>query len=95
MSGGSMDYFYSKLEDAIGQIRGNSVRRQALRAHLTKLVEVLRAVEWNDSGDGDDREAQLIDDLVQPQELIDAAAEFLKSAIDEGEVVLQKLRDNQ
>lgn len=64
MSGGSMNYLYSQLEDA--KFRENTPGRIALRLHLDKLAKALKAVEWNDSGDGDDDEDDFIRDCLAP-----------------------------
>jgi hypothetical protein len=88
MSGGSMDYFYAKLEGVIPDIRGNTLRRRALRAHLLKLVEVLRAVEWNDSGDGDDHEDVLIDNLLRQDDRLEVARTHLRDIIEEAKEFL-------
>lgn len=58
MSGGSMDYLYSKVQDA--EFLENTNLRKAFRHHLQKVSEALRAIEWNDSGDGADNEDVLI-----------------------------------
>lgn len=68
MSGGSMNYLYRSVKDA--DFRTDTVLRRAFRAHLNTVANTLRAIEWNDSGDGDDRE----DDLIR--ECIGKAGEF-------------------
>ena len=73
MSGGSMDYFYGRLEDAANQFQRTTPERIALRTHMLKLACVLKAVEWNDSGDGDDEEERLLRELLTPQEVLVAA----------------------
>ena len=57
MSGGSMDYAYSKLEDAASAVRSSAdfhefpQLRIAIAQHIESLAEVLHAMEWSDSGD--------------------------------------------
>ncbi len=70
MSGGSMDYFYSHLEDAADKFILSTIARIAVRSHMLKLAKALRAIEWNDSGDGDDQEEELINDCLAPKEVL-------------------------
>lgn len=70
MSGGSMGYFYSRLEEAAGMFRLNTMERIALQSHMLKLAKALQAVEWNDSGDGDDDETRLIIECLAPREVL-------------------------
>jgi hypothetical protein len=58
MSGGSMDYLYSKIEYA--EFKTDTVLRRAMRQHLWKVAAALKAIEWNDSGDGANNEDELI-----------------------------------
>lgn len=59
MSGGSMNYLYSKIEcDAT--FERNTPERQAFADHLQKVAQALHDIEWVDSGDygpGDENEA--------------------------------------
>ena len=59
MSGGSMNYLYSKLEyDAT--FRTDTPERRAFAAHLVKVAKALHDIEWVDSSDnspGDENEA--------------------------------------
>jgi len=81
MSGGSMDYFYSRVEDVAYNLRATTVGRRALKKHLEKLALALKAVEWNDSGDGDDQEAELIRACVGPSRVLDTAVEDAQECI--------------
>lgn len=69
MSGGSMDYLYIKVEDA--SFREDTPLRRAFRSHLIKLAAALQAIEWNDSGDGDDREEELIREVLGPTRVLE------------------------
>jgi hypothetical protein len=67
MSGGTYDYFYGKLEDLIPNIRedggcsaASPAMRRAFKSHLWEIAAALRAIEWNDSGDGDNAERDLL-----------------------------------
>lgn len=59
MSGGSMNYLYSKLGyDA--NFSTNTPERRAFAAHLVKVAKALHDIEWvdsNDYGPGDENEA--------------------------------------
>jgi len=59
MSGGSMDYLHMKVQDA--EFSEGTESRRMFRQHLDLVARTLRAIEWNDSGDGDDDEGILID----------------------------------
>jgi hypothetical protein len=50
----------------------------------------MKAIEWNDSGDGDDREEELISELISPAAVEKSAAETLKKA---ARAVLRSLGD--
>jgi coenzyme F420-reducing hydrogenase beta subunit len=68
MSGGAYDYTYLKVERVAEEIDldGGSegcatpLLRQAFKNHLQDVAAALKAIEWNDSGDGDDDEEDLI-----------------------------------
>ena len=101
MSGGSYDYAYCKLEMLAGSIReeggcgaeySRPALRRALKAHIYKLANAMRAVEWNDSCDGDDTEIAKLEELLGPgAELVEALAQAkrdrdeLNAAIDRAE----------
>jgi len=66
MSGGSWDYFYSRLEDVATRLidsninQSEAVLRKALGVLLLKCSKALHDIEWVDSCDygiGDEREA--------------------------------------
>ena len=58
MSGGSMNYLYILVRDA--EFHTHSPERKAFREHLMLVANALRAIECNDSGDGDDQEVHNI-----------------------------------
>jgi hypothetical protein len=70
MSGGSYDYAYIRIEELAHQIKTDPFceeyskstpeLRKAFKKHLLKVAKALKAIEWNDSGDGDDKEVELI-----------------------------------
>lgn len=55
MSGGSYDYFFHRVDDMANRIGLEHERtrlvRTAFKAHLSKVAEACRAIEWVDSGD--------------------------------------------
>ena len=59
MSGGSMNYLYSKIEYE-ASFREDTPERRAFAKHLKLVAKALHDIEWVDSGDygpGDDTEA--------------------------------------
>lgn len=78
MSGGSMGYLCSRIEEAY--FHQNTPERRALKAHLDKLAKALRAVEWNDSGDGADDEAELIREALGDAAILESAVQHAKEA---------------
>ena len=62
MSGGSLDYVYSRVEMAADEIRSNcpGSLHQAFADHLAKVSKALHDIEWvlsDDYGAGDDEKA--------------------------------------
>ena len=61
MSGGSWDYAYSRFEDVAMRLAGStSVKRRALSVKVRDVAAAMKAIEWNDSGDGASDEPALI-----------------------------------
>lgn len=69
MSGGTYDYVYFKIEDLAAKINVTDPGcpdyvdvqlRQKFKELLYAVAKAARAVEWNDSGDGDSEEKELI-----------------------------------
>lgn len=80
MSGGSMNYLYQRIEwDATFET--NTPERRAFRKHLMLVARCLKAIEWNDSGDGDSQEEALLLECVGKQQIIDAALEHAKESV--------------
>lgn len=80
MSGGSYNYAYERIESLAREIRENSScfgspphLRRAFKFHLLKVAEAARAIEWNDSADGDNQEDQKILACIGPTGDLDAA----------------------
>lgn len=93
MSGGSMDYLYSRVVNA--EFKRNTPEREAFAKHLAKVSEALHDIEWVDSSDyakgdenaaileclGDERERILL------REVYECARRILRfSGIDKGRV---------
>jgi N-methylhydantoinase B/oxoprolinase/acetone carboxylase alpha subunit len=86
MSGGSMNYLYSKL-DYDATFHTNTPERRAFKEHLVKVSKALHDIEWVDSGDyrtGDENAA--IRACLSSEQL-------LESVIEQAEEALQNLRE--
>lgn len=90
MSGGSMDYLCYKVEEAT--FRLDTAMRRAFAKKMNLFAKCLHAIEWNDSGDGDSKEDELLRELLGPhaelEQLISearAAQSALAEAIAEAE----------
>lgn len=81
MSGGSMDYLYAKVEDA--SFRADTPLRAAFAAHLKRVARALRAIEWNDSCDGDDGEHEAILACISRADVLNVAIERADKALSE------------
>jgi alcohol dehydrogenase class IV len=88
MSGGSYNYEYHRIENLAYEIgrNANTPERKAFTTLLKHVAEAAKAIEWNDSGDGDDRELDMIrkalgDDWKKRclSELIEEAEELAKT----------------
>lgn len=92
MSGGSWDYFYSRLEDVATRMQCESDPiRKAFGSHLQKCADALRAVEWVDSCDTSPG------DEIEPIKAVlgaDGPALILNECIGEAERVLQLLQSS-
>jgi hypothetical protein len=93
MSGGSYDYAYTKLGDFIDEFsrrRHGRPLRQAFLEHLLIVQKAMKAIEWNDSGDGDPREREYIEACVGKQaEKVEALAQ-LNDAIKVAQDVIER-----
>ena len=82
MSGGSMNYLYSKL-DYDATFSTDTPERRAFRKHLARVAKALHDIEWVDSGDygpGDENEAirACLGDSRVMEAAIEAAEETVK-----------------
>lgn len=92
MSGGSYDYAYARLDDFAEAMRGTGgcgddaappALREAFREHLKLVARAMRAIEWNDSHDGDADESTLIRACLVPPPLSDALRTSMLSDLGE------------
>lgn len=90
MSGGSMDYLYFKVEDA--NFKDDTPHRLAFRKHLKKVALALKAIEWNDSGDGDDGEEQFINACISKADLLNCAVERAENTLSELQRVIKEVK---
>ena len=70
-----MNYLCFKVEEA--EFEENTLERKAFRKHLNLIARTLKAIEWNDSGDGDDQEADLIKQCLSDKNISDATLEMV------------------
>ena len=81
MSGGSMNYLYSKLLH-VATFATDTPERKAFRKHLLKVAEALHDIEWVDSCDkckGDENAA--IRACLQPDAVLWALVEQAKDVM--------------
>jgi hypothetical protein len=80
MSGGSMNYLYSKLEyDATFNL--DTPERRAFRKHLERVAKALHDIEWVDSGDyGLGEENEAIRACLGDSKIMEAAIEAAEEA---------------
>jgi hypothetical protein len=79
MSGGSYDYFYTKLDDMARSIRLINPERKAFVKHLKKVVKALHDIEWVDSCDyGVNAELPAIMECISEREVLSIAVEEAK-----------------
>ncbi len=95
MSGGSMDYAYRQVEEAMERFDQRTPERRAFADHLKRVAEALKAIEWVDSGDygpGDENEA--IRACLAPGEALEAAVRTAREAYDSlaGEIVRAEMK---
>lgn len=87
MSGGALNYFHESVQQmADNPALSTTVERKAFSQHLRKVAAALRAIEWNESGDGDDNESYLIRACL-------SKCDVLYAAIEEAEEILVTLEE--
>ena len=106
MSGGSYDYAYRHLEDFAEALRlrtpgqcyaASPALRMAFAEHCEMVAIAMKAVEWNDSGDGDSDETRLIEAVVAPANIDATAVRRIRKTAqamrDSGNALLEALAD--
>jgi len=87
MSGGSLNYVYSNVQDAASQLVGHSNPQfSAFGKHLVKVAKALHDVEWELSGDGAKNVVDSIRAVITPSDELHSAVEYAEQAL----FVLQK-----
>ena len=81
MSGGSMNYIYSKLEYE-ATFTADTPERRAFAKHLKLVVKALHDIEWVDSGDyGPGDETAAIRACLGDARILQATLEMAKEAV--------------
>lgn len=95
MSGGSLDYVFTRLDDAIDIIKSRATlpEHRAFARHLADVSTALHDLEWVWSGDcGDGDELPALKKVVSPRMMQETGVEELKRAITDGQRILKELR---
>lgn len=100
MSGGSYDYAFRHVEDFAAAMRqeggcgdySDRAHRELFRAHVRKVAAAMRAVEWNDSGDGASDECRLIRECLAADRLPEMMREALLEEVKRTEQALASAR---
>jgi hypothetical protein len=74
MSGGSLGYLYTRVEDAAEEVRGRArtALQRAFAEHLHKVAKALHDVEWLYSGDyGEGDEVAALEAVITPEFRLD------------------------
>lgn len=93
MSGGSMEYLYSRVESVARHcISSDLPERRAFGRHLAKVAKALHAIEWVDSGDwGQPRDADAIRAVITPEQEAQSMAADLRMLVEDAKKVLERL----
>ena len=86
MSGGSLDYVYSRVQEAAGSVRSmaRSPKHRAFADHLVKVAKALHDFEWAASGDSSFEDAEeAIDAVVSPADVLANATAEARRASDD------------
>jgi hypothetical protein len=92
MSGGSMNYLYSKLE-CNATFPANTPERRAFKEHLVKVVKALHDIEWVDScdyGPGDENAA--IRACLSSEQLLESVIEQAEEALTNLRAELERVK---
>ena len=83
----SLDYLYFKVETAM--FPETTLLRRAFRKHLGKVAAALKAIEWNDEGNGAPNEGELIRACLTPECELQQAKEELANAIQTADELME------
>lgn len=92
MSGGSLDYLYGRVNDAVTQIDtyGETPVQRAFARHLEKVAKALHDLEWVMSGDyGEGGEVEAIMAVISPADVLQEATRRALEARDELNVAIE------
>jgi len=93
MSGGSMNYLYSRIEND-AEFRTHTPQRRAFKAHLLKVIKALHDIEWVDSGDyGPGDENAAIEACLTPGASLAATIEEAKRVCKELTIEIDRATD--
>ena len=95
MSGGSMNYLYSKLEYD-GTFDTNTPERRAFKAHLVLVAKALHDIEWVDSGDyGPGDENKAIRACLAKTKVLESSIQRAEEALQELEALIERKFDEE
>lgn len=83
MSGGHYNYAFGQIDNLAYEISRDAKTplRKAFVTHLQKVSRAAKAIEWNESGDGDPEEDALIMDCINKSDVIDEAVKDAEEAL--------------
>ena len=90
MSGGSMDYLCYKVDEVLFPL--GTPERKAFIKHLRLVAKALKAIEWNDSGDGANNEEELIRKCLGKGDVLNACVEDARRVLLELTTELEKVK---
>ena len=90
MSGGSMEYLCYKVEEA--SFARITPERKAFIKHLQLVAKALKAIEWNDSGDGANDEEKLIRKCLGEGDVLDICVEDARWILQKLTAELEKVK---
>ena len=97
MSGGRYEYAYERVERVSFEIAmdggchtASRPLRNAFRTHLVKVARALKAIEWNDSGDGDKDETELIQACLPGDAELDSARQLAIEAREDLDMAIER-----
>jgi len=94
MSGGSLDYVYQKVNDAVDEIecRAKTNLHKAFAKHLRKVSDALHDIEWVFNGDcGTPSEEKAIRACITPTDELKCATEEARRVLAELQAVLKRI----